>query len=372
MIHIKRNPAYVVYKMAKLLDHSVSCLDPLGLDIFFEKYFTRFANADSSNEMEGFVEQHFSRISFSDLMELDEIAAMAATRDVAMVASAFTRLGVRVSEIPVLETILVKLADKTYEVPADTVFSYGPRNPSGRRRRTFTGSNEEEMFIQSFSKGMNGLIVALAGLEILQEMDICDPMYVQYASETAKGMESMVDAIFEVRNIVTPEVFTFKLRPFFDPKTICGRTYFAPGGAQMPISMVDLLLWGIGETDKTCLSYWNENFQYLPTSYRSKIESMSRGKSIIQVVTNKISKGIKNQLKANASASIDGLLSIVDLIIRFRAPHLGIAKANMKIRQKDALGSGGYDTLILRHLIIKTSVAKNALNNLKSKLCTYK
>ncbi len=370
MVNIKRNPAYVVYKMAKLLDQSVSCLDPLGLDIFFENHFTRLANAGSSNEMLDFMEQYLSSISFSDLMELNEVAAMAAARDIAMLASALTRLGVRVSEIPVLETIMVKLADKTYEVPADTVFSYGPRNPSGRRRRTFTGSSEEEMFIQSFSEGMNGLIITLAGLEILQEMDICDPMYSQYASEAADGMEIMVDSIFAVRKIVTPEVFTFKLRPFFDPKTICGRTYFAPGGAQMPISMIDLLLWGVGETDKTCLSYWNENFQYLPTSYRSKIESISRGKSIVQIVTSKVSQGIKNQLKTNALVSIDGLLGVFDQIIRFRAPHLGIAKANMKIRQKDAVGSGGYDTSILHHLIAKTSVAKNALNSSKLELCT--
>lgn len=370
MVHIKRNPAYVIYKMGKLLDQSVSGLDPFGLDDFFKVDFVKFTNASSPSEMLHFVEQKFSGISFTDVVRLSEVDAMAATRDVAMLASALTKLGIRVSEVPVLEMMLLKLADKTYEVPADTVFSYGPRNPSGQRRRTFTGSNEEEMFIRSFTDGMDGLIIALASLEVLQEMDICDPMYAQYASEATDGMRAMVDAIFAVRKIVTPEVFTFKLRPFFDPKTIGGRTYFAPGGAQMPISMVDLLLWGVGETDRVCLSYWNENLQYLPTSYRSKIESISRGKPIIQSVAQRVSKGIKEQQRANVLVSIDGLLSVVDQIIRFRAPHLGIAKANMKIRQKGALGSGGYDTSILQHLIVKTQVAKSSLCALTSELCS--
>ena len=203
--------------MGKLLDQSVSGLDPFGLDSFFEVDFVKFANASSPSEMLGFAEQHFSGISFADLTKLNEVAAMAATRDVAMLASALMKLGVRVSEVPVLEMMLLKLADKTYEVPADTVFSYGPRNPSGQRRRTFTGSTEEEMFIRSFTDGMDGLIIALASLEVLREMDICDPMYAQYASEATDGMKGMVDAIFAVRKIVTPEVFTFKLRPFFDP-----------------------------------------------------------------------------------------------------------------------------------------------------------
>ena len=369
MIHIKSNPAYVIYKMGKLLDKSVSGLDPLVLDHFFEADFTKFANASSSSEMLDFIEQHFSGISFANLMNLNEVAAMAAARDVGMLASALTKLGVRISEVPVLETMLLKLADKTYEVPADTVFSYGPRNPSGKRRRTFTGSNEEEIFIQSFSDGMDGLIVALASLEVLQEMDICDPMYAQYASEATDGMKGMVDAIFAVRKIVTPEVFTFKLRPFFDPKTVGARTYFAPGGAQMPVSMVDLLLWGVGETDRICLGYWNENLQYLPTSYRSKIESISRGRPIIQGISQRVSRGIKEQQRANVLVSIDGLISVIDQIIRFRAPHLGIAKANMKIRQKGALGSGGYDTSILQHLIAKTQAAKSSLGKLKSELC---
>jgi monodechloroaminopyrrolnitrin synthase len=167
---------------------------------------------------------------------------------------------------------------------------------------------------------MDGLVVTLAGLEALQGLEISDPLYAQYTSEATDGMRRMVDAIFAVGKIVSPDVFTFKLRPFFDPKTVGGRTYFASGGAQMPVTMVDLLLWGIGETDKTCLMYWNENFQYLPNSYRSKIETISRGTSIVPSVTSQASKGVHPSLSSNAAASIDALINLVDQIIRFRAP----------------------------------------------------
>ncbi len=368
MVQIKRTPSYVVYKMGKLLDLSVSGLDPLQLDPCFGETFADMAKDDTPNHLLRFVEKHFSGLAFRDLSNIDEVAAMAATRDVSMFASALTKFGVRLSEVPIIETLLVQLADKTQEVPSDTVFSYGPRNPGGARRRMFTSTNEEDLFIQSFTDGMNGLIVGLACLEALQQLDICDPMYPQFATEATEGIRKMSEAISSVRKVVSPEIFTYKLRPFFEPKTIRGKTYFAPGGAQMPITMVDLLLWGVGESDRTCLSYWNENFQYLPASYRSRIEIISRTKSIVQSVTERVNLGIRPEMTQGALESITALLDLLNQIIRFRAPHLGIAKANMKIRPSGAVGSGGYNTSILQHLITKTRQAETLLSSALNKL----
>jgi len=365
---IKKNPVYVVYKMGKLIDLSVSGLDPFNLDYCFEAEFASMANMSTPNEMFNFVEKHFSGFTLHDLTNLNEVAAMAATRDVSMFCSALAKFGVTMGEIPILETILVQLSSKTREVPADTVFSYGPRNPKGGRRRMFTSTPEEELFIQSFVDGMEGLIIVLACLEVLQNMDICDPFYSQYAIEASDGMKKMVNSMVKVRKIITPEIFTYTLRPFFEPKSICGKTYFAPGGAQMPVTMIDLLLWGVGETDKFCLSYWNENFKYLPASYRSKIEIITRGSSIVPSVVHRISKGVKPVMVSNAVASVEALLELFDQIMFFRAPHLGVAKANMKIRQQGALGSGGYDSYILQYLITRTKNSKKLLVSAKASL----
>lgn len=368
MTQIKKTPGYVVYKMGKLLDLSVSGLDPLKLDQCFQGSFVAMANSGSPFEMMSFLEQHLSSFSFRDLANIDELAAMAVTRDISMFASVLVKFGIRISDVPIIENLLLKCAEKTHEVPADTVFTYGPRNPKGDRRRMFTGIKEEDSFIQSFTDGMNGLTITLACLETMQNLDLCDPLFHQYATEAKGGIGLMVDVILGVRKVVSPEIFTHKLRPFFEPKTICGKTYFAPGWAQMPVTMVDLMLWGVGETDRIVLSYWNENFQYLPASYRSRIEVISRSMSIVQGIVRKVGVGIKPSMASTAVESIDAVLELLNQVIRFRAPHLGIARANMRIRPEGAVGSGGYDTSILQYLILKTRTAEKILTEAKAGL----
>lgn len=362
MSSVKTVPAYVIYKMGKLLDQSVSMLDPLGFDEYFiEGKFSQAATATDSGHIRTLVSEMVASIALDSIAAMDEVSAMAAARDLNMVASAVVKFGMPMHEFPHLEELLLLLAEKTHEVPTDTVFGYGTRNPKGLRQRSFTKTKEEALFVESFSAGINGLAASLAGLETVQSMEISNSRFAPLVRDSAQYLQQMHEAIMSVRKHVSPDFFTHQLRPFFDPKTLRGQTYFAAGGAQMPVTMIDLLLWGIEDIDRTYLSYRNENLRYLPRSYRSKVESIVSLPSIIKSVTASACRGLPPTVQQTASDSLKSLQELTDQLIRFRAPHLAVAKANMRIRSADAVGSGGYDASILQYLITRTKDFKTGL-----------
>jgi hypothetical protein len=369
MTSVKTESAYVVYKMGKLLDQSVSMLDPLGFDQYFVNgAFSRLATADDIHPLAEFLSDVVSVVSLSDVTLLDEVSAMAAARDLNMLASVVTRFGVPMHKFSHLEELLLILARKTNEVPTDTVFGYGLRNPTGPRQRSFTRTDEETMFIESFSNGMNGLVVTLSGLESVQSMKFSDSRYALLVTESVQYLQQMQEAILVVRKGITPDFFTNRLRPFFDPKTIRGQTYFAAGGAQMPVTMIDLLLWGVEDVDRTYVSYRNENFRYLPRSYRSKVEVFMRMPSILKSVRALTEQPVPASEIRTTLTSIESLQELANQLIRFRGPHLSVAKANMRIRTEGSLGSGGYDVAILHYLIYKTKHFIAELDLVKQKL----
>lgn len=362
---IKNTPEYVLYKMCKLLDQSVAACDPLKLNDFFARQFSEMSEQGCTKELTDFITGHIHKLGYERIKTLNETEAMAATRDLAMFASALVRWGVPVSNVPIVERLLEDLSQTTCEVPADTVFSYGPRNPTGETRRQFTIAQKESLFIQSFTDGMRELSVCLAGLEYTRNISVFDQLYPLIIGEIKNSFSEMIKAMMVVRSKVTPEFFTKKLRPFFEPKVIGGRKYFAPGGAQMPITVIDLMLWGIEESSTLYVRYWNENIQYLPKAMRSRIGTIMRGPSIVKTIEGACRRTESNEILSATKVTIDAVQGLLTEIERFRYPHLSVAKANMGMRVKGAVGSGGYDILILEYLIEQTKAAKQRLERLK-------
>jgi hypothetical protein len=365
---VKTAPAYTIYKMGKLLDQSVQHLDPLGFDQYFVNgEFSRYATALSVDALLAFTERNVNKISFDSITQMGEVPAMAAARDLNMIASALTRFEIPLHEVPQLESFLILLSEKTREVPTDTVFGYGARNPKGNRRRSFTLTAEEDVFIDSFTDGMNSLIVTLAALETVQTMSLTNGRYSLLVKEAMNGFQKMSESILNVRKHITPDFFTNKLRPFFEPKTIRGKTYFAAGGAQMPVTVVDLILWGVEESDRVYVGYRSENLRYLPRFYQAEVENIFQRPSIQQAVYTELNGNPSLNNNNNVRASLTALKELTDQIIRFRAPHFGVAKANMKIRPVGSVGSGGYDLFVLQHLISKTKKFKSIVAALEQK-----
>lgn len=136
----------------------------------------------------------------------------------------------------------------------------------------------------------------------------------------------------------------------------------------MPIIVIDLMLWGIEESSSLYVRYWNENIQYLPRAIRGRINVMVRGMSVIKNMEVAHRNLETPEKRDTLCASIDAVHELLNEIEKFRYPHLSVAKANMKIREKGAQGSGGYDTLILEYLLAQTHAAKERLRKLKEKI----
>jgi hypothetical protein len=230
--------------------------------------------------------------------------------------------------------------------------------------RTFTRLPEERIFIDSFREGMASIDHSLNSLFQAPTHDPDGIDAITHLLEQAnQSFRGMVEAIVLVRRVISPELFTFQLRPYFDPIEIGEQTYLAPGGAQMPLILIDKLLWGLGDSDEQYAHYFNENLQYLPVKYRNIWQMTS---SLKQNMLKKVTRAtnslpIQSELRHKLLEEVEKLFL---MLIRFRQPHLTIARENFALREKNSLGSGGYDPGILEFLLERTNRGREVINGL--------
>ena len=367
MSFIKQHFEYSTWKLLSLLDENVAQLDPLNLNEFFAIEFPTNESGcpEKLDSIINVINTKINELGTDYFEGLEDVPAMAAVRDLNMVASMLVRWQISMERIPSLEHILLILAQKTREVPTDTVFTYGPRNPKGEYQRVFTNAIEEKVFIDSFVQGMKALPVCIAGLSILIDTASENPRYAAVMYEASKAFNAMVENIISVRKRISAEVFTNVLRPYFEPKIIGGEKYFAPGGAQMPICIIDFLLWGIENNDDVYIRYFKESVAYLPNAIRMKLFGMYKKSSLFKKTTSYYNGG--NYLNNAFNDSVLATIEMMSAIEKFRAPHLAIAKDNMKLRPAQSVGSGGYDTAILEYLLNQTKECRKELEKMKKR-----
>jgi hypothetical protein len=322
-------------------------LDPLGADDFFANTFPWLSEEGRMAELAELASDLVPKAATIARYTVPE--AQAATRDLAMIASALQRWHEPFSIVGGLEEALLRLSALTFEPPADTVYSYGPRNPRGDRTRRYTTHKSEDVFIESFRAGMLNLPHALDLVMTAHGLSIFDRGYVQALRTADDFLVQMVDAIVTVRRHVTPEFFTSVMRPFFDAKTVGGRVYLAPGGAHMPVIILDQLLWAIGLQDPVYVAYFFENLEYQPPYVRELAIRMAEQPSLITQAC-EATAGLPS-LPAQAGSSLRALERLLTTLSKFRMPHLVVAKANFALRGDTDVGSGGYQPDILEYLI---------------------
>jgi predicted sugar kinase len=173
------------------------------------------------------------------------------------------------------------------------------------------------------------------------------------------NFKDMINAIQQVRKEISPKIFTEQLRPYFDPLTIDGKKYLAPGGAGMPLIIIDKLLWSSTTVDQTYDDYYQDNLNYLPYSYRVFAEEIEAIESIYPRFLNYINS---NPITKELLEAGESLCGIFEVLLHFRAPHKRVADNNFKLRSKEAVGSGGFKPDLLQMLVDSVFSIRKQLN----------
>lgn len=209
-------------------------LDPLGIDRELQDLPTINGSADVG-AISTIIDDVISDL---DITAYDQDSATAAMRDLDFLLSSSLRHGADlVVEGGTIESALLGLGRIACMIPRGTVSTYALANPRGERERSFTGSPEERLFIESVRSGAESVESSL-------ETYVREGKYAGLCA-MENGIDHMITSIIDVKRGVSPAYFTGQLRPYFEPLTIGGESYAGSGGAQLQFIAVDYLLWGV-------------------------------------------------------------------------------------------------------------------------------
>jgi len=318
----------------------ISKLDPLKLDSFFEKFPSY--NMDSQVKPLLCVLEELVAKNTSDSFSENE--SHAATRDIGMILSALRKLGVQACEqVAGLGDLLVQLSKKTKMVPRDTSYHYGPWNPTGARERRFTKFSDEDGLINAVRVAIPGIEEAITVLNSLRLCPLESPEFTSLSLKASEGLNHAVIGIGETIRKTDPYVFSHELRPFFDPVIVNGTSYIGAGGGQIPLFVVDLLLWG-SELNKSSLyaKFIQESIPYLPKHLQDLCFSIIGSPSLVKIAATSLNKNSDKQRVQVAST--ESIRLILKTLIKFRKPHYQLAKKTLSAKNRGAYktGSAGY------------------------------
>ncbi|MDT0393757.1 MULTISPECIES: monodechloroaminopyrrolnitrin synthase PrnB family protein [Streptomyces] len=280
----------------------------------------------------------------------DAVTANAALRDLGFVLASLERHGVDYRTVPCAEETLLKLGALAEEVPRDSVYTYALRNPQDAVR-SFTGLPEEALFIQEVRTAGIALRPAVDALLETLTLSVDDPALAELLAEATRGFTVFAQSLLSVKRTITPETFSFEMRPYFPPMTVGGQVLYGPGGAQMTPLLVDILLIRPepGEPQEEWYEqYLVENLLYLPAAYRAASDRARRHRPLLPRLVDEAARHRAHD--PEVQRNLAELRSLLREVLRFRLPHLQLAKANMNVRPDGSLGSGGYTTDSLDHL----------------------
>ncbi|MFW8188674.1 monodechloroaminopyrrolnitrin synthase PrnB family protein, partial [Klebsiella pneumoniae] len=68
---------------------------------------------------------------------------------------------------------------------------------------------------------------------------------------------------------ISPQVFYDELRPFYEPIRVWGQNYLGPGAVEMPLFVLDHVLWG-SQSDHPAYQEFKETYlPYVLPAYRA-------------------------------------------------------------------------------------------------------
>lgn len=326
----------------------VTGLDPLQ----FETYSSLIHLYNQERNTKALVQLLYQCLPTPD--QLDEFnynESLAAMRDLGILMGSLKRHHIEpVDAVPELEYVLLVLMVKTGLPPRDTLIHYTVWNPGDARIRTYTGLEDEKYLIESVRIAYPSLLEAIALLDQAYNMDVESTTFTNCCQLIRTKLEGMVQGVVLAKRKVSPKLFADELRFYYDSiKVDYDKQYLGPGAVEMPMFVVDHILWSCDCTDTT---YTNFKEGYLPYNLEAIRSIYHLYKNRESLVT-KIERALMTIPSAELQRSAMALLDIITVLKSFRMPHKKLAESAYS-HQDDhhkQQGSGGYTVDILSHII---------------------
>ncbi|MER5208785.1 monodechloroaminopyrrolnitrin synthase PrnB family protein [Streptomyces sp. NPDC002825] len=279
--------------------------------------------------------------------------ALAAMRDLGILLGSLKRHGVQpLAAVPEALPVLELLGRRTDMIPRDTVHHYTSWNPTGPRRRTYTGHPTEARLQDAVRMVFPGLVAAVEDCARLARLEPYDPGFPAALDRIAGHVRVMVDSIDLTVAQVPPAYFALTLRPYFEEVEIAGRDYLGPAAAQVPLWLVDLTLWQCDRSDTVYDAFLDESLPYALPSWRAFHARHRGGISAVSKLSAAVSWEGADRLPPSLTASAEALGRVLRLLKTFRARHLGIARKaysdDLRLYEE---GSGGAPVALLRSIL---------------------
>ncbi|MGA8112617.1 MAG: monodechloroaminopyrrolnitrin synthase PrnB family protein [Actinocatenispora sp.] len=324
----------------------VRALDPLDADELCGQLPEMNAAADVSALLDG-----LRRLAgnASEVLDGDPYECRAAMRDLGIVLGSVKRHGVEpVAEVPEVEPVLLRLAERGDVVPRDTVHHYSVWNPHGERQRMYTGSSQETALIDSVRLSLPRLTQAVDLCMLLVEAELTSPEFLTAMGSFRADLASLDESIELVIDRVSPAFFARDLRPYFDELLIGGRTWRGGAGAGLPVPLLDLTLWASDHGDADYGAFWQESMPYVLPEWRRLYAPLSAAPSLVTRVTAALAEAGDDPLDARLRAAATAVEQSMRALLRFRAKHITVARKSYEedLRLFPVGSSGGSVELL--------------------------
>lgn len=279
--------------------------------------------------------------------------AIASLRDIDIIASSLLKHGINPIEAePRLTGTLKSLGAIAINVPRGTIATYVGINPNGSRRRHFTSTEQEAIFVESLSVGYRLLDTALTDMSTIKAESSPSDI-VEALESTVIAVDSMRDSIITVHRNISPEFFSAHIRPYFEPLEVDGEVYAAPGGSQLQLLGIEYAIWGCDSADEEYTKYFMENLKYLTAEQKQLMYTYLQNNSGKSIFTR-----VREEGDSTLAAEVT---NVMRSLRKFRYPHKKVADDNFAIRPEGSVGSGHYTPQLLGHLIAQTNVKLHEL-----------
>lgn len=323
-------------------------IDPLNIDADLAHLPEYNAEADTRTlcQLGQKAIRNFRRASIEKSEE-----AYAVLRDLDFIASSLDRHGLDpMKEVEGMEDAMIWAGFAGDSTPRGTITTYAGMNPDGERRRSFTGSEEEALFIDSLKVSFDELEIAANNIARLTSHSK-NSAFVHSLNTGTSAMQTMTNSTVAVMRNIPPAIFTGEIRPYFEPLKIGGRSYVAANGSQLQLVGIEKMVYGTGGVDSIESSFYEENLPYLNSVQRQQLRTFTEandGQSLLAMVE---ARGCEGE---DVSDILVSLAALTKTIRKFRYPHRKVAEDNFKLRPDGSVGSGSYTPAVLTDLIHTT------------------